>query len=329
MTRVLATTITRNCARRETSGYLYTVDIDEGVVLGRSPIVEAPLREFDDNPRGGMRGGRGIAVNGDEAYVANFSRIHRYDSVWRLTSVIGHPACADIHDIALHDGTLWVTSTRNDLLFQFLPDGTLRDCINVRTLEPVQELLEPNGIPEIDPRSAGIDFRDPRTHDPSIFDQTHLNGVAFGANGDMFLSLGKFGVNGHAASALLSLAEDGTSAAIGMLNGADVPRHNVVPLSDGTVLLNDTPAGAVVHFSPHTNGELLRVDVNRGYLRGLLQLEDGRLIVGAQNKLVVARLHHEARKHTIQLSPDSRESVHSIAALSEGTQTLPVAFDHS
>jgi len=315
MTRVLATTITRNCGDHETSGYLYTVDIDEGVVLGRSSIVEAPLREFDENPRGGMRGGRGIAVDGGEVYLANFSRIHRYDSIGRLTNAITHPACADIHDIALHDGILWVTSTRNDLLFQFHPDGTLRDCINVRTLEPVAELLEPNGVPDVDPLSAGIDFRDPRTHDPSVFDRTHLNGVAFGANGDMILSLGKFGVNGHAGSALLALAQDGTSAAIGMLEGADVPRHNIVPLSDKTLVFNDTPAGAVVHFSPLTNGELLRVDENLGYLRGLLQLEDGRLIVGAQNKLVVTRLHDEARKHAIELSPDSRESVHSIAEL--------------
>jgi hypothetical protein len=185
----------------------------------------------------------------------------------------------------------------------------------VRTLDPVAKLLESNGILTIDPLTTGIDFRDPRTHDASSFDRTHLNGIAFSPNGDMLLSLGQFDLKGGGVSALLALNNCGKTTSLGVFDGAQVPRHNLIPLADGTVVFNDTPAGDIVRFDPVSNDELLRIDVNHGYLRGLLRLNDGRIVVGAQNDLVVTSLKFGAPRQAVRLSADNRESVHSIAEL--------------
>ncbi len=330
MTRILATTIVRGCSVHETSGYLYVADIDEGVVLRRCPIAEAPFRTLDPNPRGGMRGGRGIAVDGDEVYIANFSSIYRFDASWGLIDVISHPACADIHEIAFHDGSLWVTSTRNDLLFQFHPDGSLLDCLNIRTMEAVSDLLKStNQSALVDPASVSIDFRDPGSHDPSQFDRTHLNGLLFRPDGGLLLSLGQMDTGGERISALLTMDHSGDSQITRVSGNASVPRHNLVSLPDGTLLCNDTPSSAIVHVDGASGDVMERIDVDEGYLRGLLRLGDGRLVLGAQNDLIITTFGQDTPQTAIRLSSDARESVHSIAVLSVSMETRPQSIGDS
>ncbi len=325
MHRLLVTTITRECAVLETSGYLYVVDVDDAIVLARCPMVEAPLRELDPNPRGGMRGGRGVAVDGDEIYIANFSAVYRFDAQWRCLNVLSHPACADIHDIAIHDGFVWVTSTRNDLLFQFHPDGRFIECLNVRTLEPVREFTDQAGIRF--PNEAGMldaDLREPQSHDSVMSDGTHLNGIAFDPEGKMVLSLGRIDANGHSLSMLVS--SNGADGWDGLaFDDATVPRHNVV-LSDGCMIHNDTPSGEIVLIDALNGAERRRIAVGDRYLRGLMQLDDGRLVVGAQNELAIVALREAESRVTIRLSNDPRESVHSIAELPAEVSLPPVVF---
>jgi hypothetical protein len=323
MNRLLVTTITRECNIHETSGYLYVVDVDDAVVLSRSPMIEAPLRELDPNPRGGMRGGRGIAVDGDEVYVANFSAVYRFDRAWRCINVITHPACADIHDIAVHDRILWVTSTRNDRLFQFHPDGRLQDYFNVRTMDSVKEFCDLDGLVQHgNLLQSEIDFRDPRSHDPAIYDRTHLNGVAFGPAGELIVSLGQIKSSSGYLSSLVT-SGNGFGNPVSVLPDADVPRHNVTIHPDGTLFYNDTPSGEIVEINPLNGSEKRRFNVNKGYLRGLLRLDDGRLVAGAQNTLVIITLDASRPETLIQLTDDYRESVHSIAALSAESSLLP------
>lgn len=323
MNRLLVTTITRECNTQETSGYLYVVDVDDAVVLSRCPMIEAPLRELDPNPRGGMRGGRGIAVDGDEVYVANFSAVYRFDSAWRCINTVSHPACADIHDIAVHDRMLWVTSTRNDTLFQFHPDGRLQDCLNVRTMDSVKEFCDADGLVQHgDLLQSGVDFRDPRSHEPAIYDRTHLNGVAFGPAGELIVSLGQIRSNSGNLSSLVT-SGNGFGNSISVLPDADVPRHNVTTHPDGTLFYNDTPSSEIIEINPLNGSEKRRINVNKGYLRGLLRLDDGRLVAGAQNTLVLITLDASRPATRIQLTEDYRESVHSIAALSAESSLLP------
>lgn len=324
MTHLLATTIVRGSAAHETSGYLYVVDLEERAVAARSPIMEAPLRDGDPNPRGGMRGGRGLAVNGDEIFVANFSAVYRFDADWRLLNVISHPACADIHDITFHDGSLWVTSTRNDLILQFSPEGRLLDHIDVHRFDVVVELHQSNpmsGREEL--LSGAIDFRDPRTHNKDGYDTAHVNAVTFGPEGDLIVLLGQTGRPENPISALLSIDENGVASVPLALGDAIVPRHNALFLPEGDLVLSDTPQGELVHVAPISGSELSRTKLQGGYLRGLVRLDDGRLVVGQQEYLVILGASGQDSGDRIRLSSDSRESVHSIEVLADSFAAMP------
>src|SRR5262245_40188631 len=113
MRTFLVTSTHRHCGPREPSGFVYTLDLDRRQVTGSCPMIEPPHRGSDPNPRGGMRGAKGIAVLDDEVFLANASVIYRFDTSWNITACITHPSCGSIHDIAWHDGGLWVTSCCN------------------------------------------------------------------------------------------------------------------------------------------------------------------------------------------------------------------------
>lgn len=319
MLRLLVSTIVRKASPLEISGYLYTVDLHENAVRERTPFIEAPLRDLDPNPRGGMRGARGIAVEGDEVYVANYSAVYRFDTQWRCKGVISHPDCADIHDIAVQDGALWVTSTRNDLLMAFDRDGTLRARIDLR-----KSVALDDPVPVSDSQTAeNVDFRDPRTHEKALHDYLHVNSLAFAPDDSLVVSLGQVATAEAPQSRLVRLNPHGGSELASELDGATVPRHNTLHLPDGSLLFNDTPRGELVLFDSITCTERDRIAIGAGYLRGLAQLEGGRIATGAQQQIALVDTRAQDPPDFIRLSHDPRESVHSIAVLPWNFSGLP------
>jgi hypothetical protein len=70
--RVLATTVVRESLRgKRRTGFIYDVDWDSRRVERRLPVPEPQFPESDENPRGGVRGGRGVAVTPAGIVVAN------------------------------------------------------------------------------------------------------------------------------------------------------------------------------------------------------------------------------------------------------------------
>jgi hypothetical protein len=193
MERFLITTIRRHTPYTEPSGYIYVVDPKRQVVLQRSYMIEPAYREVDTNPRGGMRGSRGVSIEGDHIAIANASVIHLYNPQWNLQGIISHPSAAAIHDIHFNGGTLWATAARNDLLMQFDLSGKLLKHFYLRKPSPATHalnwrpriLLTPESV-----RQGAIEFRDPRTHDEETYDHAHTNSLCFLPNGDMLVSLG-------------------------------------------------------------------------------------------------------------------------------------------
>ena len=193
MTRLLVTTIRRHTPPTVPSGFIYLVDAEKQRVLKRCQITEPAFREVDTNPRGGMRGSRGISIQGDQIVVANASVIFRYDNHWDLRSIISHPSMAAIHDVQFEDSTLWVTSARNDLVFQYDARGSLLRHFYLRDPSPANRQLEWNPTLLLDAdsiRTGGLEFRDPRTHEEETFDHAHVNSVCFLEDGTTLVSLG-------------------------------------------------------------------------------------------------------------------------------------------
>ena len=129
--RYLVSTICRGSRPGEPSGHLHIVDLEQGV-QGSCPVPPSEHLHREPNPRGGIRGGRGLATDGDTVYVANGSSVLRFDRGWHRLAEIGHPWCGNVHDIALDDDRLWVCSTANDALAAFDPAGRLTDLVDLR-----------------------------------------------------------------------------------------------------------------------------------------------------------------------------------------------------
>ena len=193
MSRFLVSTVRRRCPADEPSGYIYVVDVHKCQVLQRCSIVEPLYRELDNNPRGGMRGAKGISVRPDQIALANFSFIARYDPQWNLLGTISHPSCAGVHDIQYDGEALWVAAARADLLLRFDLSGKLEKYFYLRQPSPaIAELgWRPPVLLDGDQILRGqTDFRHPLNVEKETYDRAHVNSMCRLPDGDMLVSLG-------------------------------------------------------------------------------------------------------------------------------------------
>jgi hypothetical protein len=193
VTRLLVSTVRRHSPPSEASGYLYVVDLEKEALLQRCTIVEPAYKQRESNPRGGMRGSKGISIRPDQIAFANSMMVFRFSPNWDFLGLITHPSCAYIHDILFQEDTLWVASAYSDLLVQFDLSGNVLESIYLR--QPSQALNELNWKPPqlFNDRhiyQGSIDFRDPVLHDQITYDNAHVNSMAILENGDILVSLG-------------------------------------------------------------------------------------------------------------------------------------------
>jgi hypothetical protein len=193
MSLFLVSTVRRRCPANEPSGYIYVVDVQKCQVVQRCSIIEPLYRELDNNPRGGMRGAKGISVRPDQIALANFSFLARYDPHWNILGTISHPSCAGVHDIQYDSDRLWVAAARADLLLQFDLSGKLEKYVYLRQPSPaIAELgWKPPVLLDGDLIQQGkMDFRHPQNVEKETYDRAHVNSMCRLPDGDMLISLG-------------------------------------------------------------------------------------------------------------------------------------------
>jgi hypothetical protein len=194
MNRILVTTVCRNTPPNEPSGYIYLIDAHQQRVLQRSRMIEPAFRAVDTNPRGGLRGSRGISIREDEIAIANASIVFRYDPHWRLKGILTHPSVAAIHDI-LYQGKdrIWLTAACNDLVFQFDLTGKMIQHFYLRKPGAVTAqlgwkppiILRPEQILQ-----GEIDFRDPRSYAEEAYNNAHINSICALSEKEVLVSMG-------------------------------------------------------------------------------------------------------------------------------------------
>ncbi len=193
MNLVISTTVRRS-GRGEPTGHILTVDTEKWEVTGQCQFANPAFLEHDQNPRGGLRGAKGVAVVDNHVWIANSSHVRQYDLSWRLVQSVSHHACSLLHDIVWHEDTLWATSAGNDALLQFDRSGRLLntvDCYAQAAKLPELRLpRSPVRTPD-EFLSGRIDYRDPRTHNPNTSERLHINSLCFLPGGDMLISLGR------------------------------------------------------------------------------------------------------------------------------------------
>jgi hypothetical protein len=150
-----------------------------------APVPDAVHRTRDPNPRGGLRGGRGLAVTPDRLALAINDRVLVLDSSWQLSSVMSHRWMGGIHDIAANEEGIWVACSDNDLVLQLDWAGRLRDSWHWRADRAMRRALGFGWLPHFE---RSTDHRDPLSPGLRV-ELGHLNAVA--CNGDaVFVGLG-------------------------------------------------------------------------------------------------------------------------------------------
>ena len=204
MPPVIVSTTLRNTQPNEASGYIYLIDSSTLQVIQRSSMIEPPYRAMETNPRGGMRGCKGISIRPERVAIANSAAVFQYDPHWNLLNVFSHPSCSAIHDIAYQGNTLWVTSSRTDLVMQLDLGGRLMKSYYLREPSPAMEQLmwkPPLLLTSEQILKGWIDFRNPKSHDELAFDRAHVNSICFLSSGEALVSLGQI-VNAKLAYSL-------------------------------------------------------------------------------------------------------------------------------
>lgn len=202
MANLILSTVRRNISASEPSGFLYSVDLENQKILRRTSIVEPPYREWDNNPRGGLRDCRGITLSPDQIAIANASQIFRFNPQWTMLGVVSRHACSAIHNIFFKENNIWLTSARNDLRACLDFSGSLQEFIYLREHAKSMQGLEwrpPYLLNEQIITNGKIDFRDPRTNDDEKYDWAHVNSICFLQGGDKLISLGLVLDNKYAA----------------------------------------------------------------------------------------------------------------------------------
>ncbi len=193
MTRLIVSTNRREAPFSEPSGWIFIIDLESGEILQKTSGLEPPYRILDENPRGGMRGMRGLSFFNGELAAADYSAIFFFDKHWNLVRSITHPSMSGIHELIYDKTGVWVTSTANDMLVRFDMDGSLSEIHNLREqAEVMRRVKGPRNmlLRRGDVLSGKRDFRKRTYFTSDKYDRLHLNGLTRSPDGRLVVSLG-------------------------------------------------------------------------------------------------------------------------------------------
>jgi hypothetical protein len=327
VTRVAVTSQVRFSGQAAYSGFFRVVDLEDGRTLLTEPVPESRWRSADPNPRGGLRGAKGISVVDDRLVVGNTDSLFVIDSAWAGVAELTHPFTGSIHDVLAEDDLIWVTCTNADLLLKLAWDGTELDRWSWRADAALVASFGLGGLPTFDP---GVDYRNPLELQSGVHNAVHLNAVARVPEG-LLLSFGRVlgraeirrrrirAVPGRLAAqlgfqkpfptkptALPTTQLPGSSGAIVLLHetgdrlaGARaelllrvedilVPNHNVVG-TESSLVYCDSNGSRLVAVDRTTGAERAAVAIpgDPAFVRGLARLADDVYLVGSQAPLAL------------------------------------------
>ena len=361
--RALVTSVVREAGRTVASGFVRLVDLADGRVLMTSSVPESAFRTRDPNPRGGLRGARGVTVGAGRLVVANTERLLVFETSWRLVGELGHPLAGGIHDILAVDDGVWVTATSADLLLKLGWDGSLLTAWEWRGDAALAAAL---GFLRLTPVDRGRDYRDPESLRHGVPNLAHLNAVS-PRPGGLLVSLGRVlspaayrrrrlaGLAGWVArglglgrrsggprplagppsrirgssTAFVGLADDLSAELLGRVGDIDVPNHNALEV-DGHLVYNDSNGSRLVARPLDGNSPERAVALpgDPSFPRGLAHLGGGRFLVGNQGPLALYEvdLDEERIVARIPLPGEPRESAYGICLIPDSFDDPPAGL---
>ncbi|MBI1361455.1 MAG: hypothetical protein GC155_14350 [Alphaproteobacteria bacterium] len=300
MPKLLLSSVVRGSQQGDSHGGLYLVDPGRGAF---EQVLDWNTCDIDFEGRGADRGLRGIAVVGDDIFIAASDELFVFDRTFRITASWRNPYLKHCHELCVHRGRLYLTSTGFDSI--------LRMDLASRAFD-IGLRLQPGG--------GGLTVR--------VFDATgaagpapshalHLNNVHVDDTGVY--------ASGRHVPALLRLAPESVTVAAQLPLGT----HNARPWRGG-VLFNDTESDVLAWIGPHgdvrlpvpryPDADLTGVQLDRSGLarqafgRGLCPLDDGRIAAGSSPTTVTIHdLAARGQVASINLTMDIRNAAHGLA----------------
>jgi hypothetical protein len=300
--KLLATSVVRGSHPGESHGNAYLVDLD---VRDVRRVLDHDERGIDWRGRGGDRGLRGIAFDGDTVYIAASDELIAYTPEFRRVGSWRNVYLRHCHQIAVWDRTLFLASAGFDSILGFdLDRKEFNWAMHVVTRQF---------------RFQGRNF-DPRKDDgPLMLDKLHLNAVHC-TRGGMYLA-------GLRTGGMLLFNGRDIRMAVELPAGT----HDARPFRDG-VLFNDTeadslryagrggtedrafrvpayPAESIVQGHP-AQGDVARA----GFARGLAVLDDSLVAGGSSPSTIsVYDMPRNVRALSVNLTMDVRNAIHGLA----------------
>ena len=277
--RIAVTSAVRHAGTADISGYFRLVELEDGHVTLKAPIPESSRRADDPNPRGGVRGAKGMSSHGNRFVVANSERLFVFDQAWSLVAELSHPLMGAVHDVLVDEDGIWVTCSGCDLLLKLDWDGNPVETWSWRSEPGLVSALGFDSLPAFDPE---LDHRDPRIAQQGVHNVVHLNALARSADGLLLLfgrilspavverrlrkaaiarTLARVGISRPlptkatpvpassipgSSFAVVELPGAGTPRVLMHRSGITVPNHNVAELGDGVVYLDSNDGRLVV-----------------------------------------------------------------------------------
>lgn len=353
--RIAVTSAVRHAGAADFSGYVRVVDLASGEVALKAPIPESGRRADDPNPRGGVRGAKGVSALGDRLVVANSERLFVFDPAWSLAGEITHPLMGAVHDVLAVEDGVWVTCSACDLLLKVDWHGEPVETWSWRS-EP--SLVSALGFDSLPPLDSDLDHRDPRAAQQGVHNVVHLNAVTRSPDGLLVLfgrvlapelvkqrlrkaglarALARVGISRPlptkptqvpastvpgSSFAVVELRDAGPPQLVLHRSGTTVPNHNVEAVGDSIVYL-DSNAGRLVVWDRESASERAAVAIpgSPSFARGLVRLDASTYLVGSQAPLALhaVDLSAGAVTETVELAGEPNESVY-------GLEIVPPAF---
>lgn len=338
--RVILTTVIRHSEiGAQVTGRIIELAWPDATILRSRPAPDPMHPLSNPNPRGGLRGGRGVKVWDGHYYIANYDTVFVYDSSWRLRNRISHPLAADIHEIDVDPQGIWLSCSSHDLALKLSFDGAQIACWHLSDSPTFADHLGIQILP-LDPH------HDYRRKLPTGLDHVHLNCIQISDPNHVVLNFGRAipdGIRARISRKVFSLPGLNSRyprlrSIRGILEGrrnylAEVdlerkatprivchaatfrPSHNGQLWTDKSAVLCHE-RGEILHLSTVTGRVTSRIPVPCRWLRGLARIDDSRLLAGTGPcGLAEVDLANGTVTRQVRLVGHPDESVHGLAVI--------------
>lgn len=305
---IIATSVIRSVKQGESHGGVYIVNLDTNVF---KKVIDWNKCGIDWRGRGGDRGLRGVAVYGENIFLAASDELFYHDSNFNLIDSFRNQYLKHCHEIYLKDSNLYISSTGFDSILEF---NTIRKKFTAGYYIFFKKGLLMNKD------KLKVKYFNPQiSNGPLVGDNLHINSV-YKNNSKIFFA-------GTNLGWLYCMKNQKVYKYASVPTGT----HNAFPY-ENKIMYNDTASNRVVvadkkgekfkqfKIKEYNAGQLLKNNLGsdharQSFGRGLLVYKNYIISGSSPATISVYHLGEERVVKTINISMDVRNSIHGLEIL--------------